>query len=77
MVKFGERVDRRTLTINERVLLHIYERSTTKAAIEAPFPLTQQGIARALRMRVNHVSRAVKALQAQNCVTEASARGPR
>ena len=74
MVKFGDRVDRRTLTINERVLLHIYERSTTKAAIEAPFPLTQQGIARALRMRVNHVSRAVKALQGQNCVTEASAR---
>ena len=74
MVKFGERVDRRTLSINERVLLHIYERSTTRGAIEAPFPLTQQGIARALRMRVNHVSRAVKALQSQNCVTEGTAR---
>ena len=74
MVKFGERVDRHTLSINERVLLHIHERSTSRAALEAPFPLTQQGIARALRMRVNHVSRAVKALQSQNCVTEGIAR---
>ena len=74
MVKFGERVDRHTLTINERVLLHIHERSTARGVLEAPFPLTQQGIARALGMRVNHVSRAVKALQAQNCVTEQTAR---
>lgn len=74
MVKLGERVDRRTLRINERVLLHIFERSTAKASTEAPFPLTQQGIAQALRMRVNHISRAVKALEAQNCVTEATAR---
>jgi hypothetical protein len=74
MVKFGERVDRHTLTINERVLLHIYERSTVRGVLEAPFPLTQQGIARALGMRVNHVSRAVKALQTQNFVTEQTAR---
>ena len=74
MVKFSEKVDRHTLTINERVLLHIYERSTTRGVIEAPFPLTQQGIARALGMRVNHVSRAVKSLQSQNCVTEQTAR---
>lgn len=74
MVKFGEKVDRHTLTINERVLLHIYERSTTRGILEAPFPLTQQGIARALGMRVNHVSRAVKTLQSQSCVTEQTAR---
>ncbi len=74
MVKFGEKVDRHTLTINERVLLHVYERSTTRGVLEAPFPLTQQGIARALGMRVNHVSRAVKTLQGQGCVTEQTAR---
>ncbi len=74
MVKFSEKVDRHTLTINERVLLHVYERSTTRGVLEAPFPLTQQGIARALGMRVNHVSRAVKSLQTQSCVTEQTAR---
>jgi DNA-binding MarR family transcriptional regulator len=74
MVKFSEKVDRHTLTINERVLLHVYERSTTRGVLEMPFPLTQQGIARALGMRVNHVSRAVKSLQKQNCVTEQTAR---
>jgi DNA-binding MarR family transcriptional regulator/energy-coupling factor transporter ATP-binding protein EcfA2 len=74
MIRLAERVDRRTLTVNERALLHIFERSANKDLADAPFALTQQGIARALRIRVNHVSRAVKTLEAQHCLTEAIAR---
>jgi len=74
MIRFSERVDQRTLTVNERTLLHLYERSVNKDLADAPFALTQQGIARALRIRVNHVSRAVKTLEEQKCLTETTAR---
>ncbi len=69
----GERVDRHTVTVNERLLLHLLECFANRDVMDAPFALTQEGIARALGIRVNHVSRAVKALQSQRCVTESTA----
>lgn len=74
MVKTGNRLDRHTLTINERILLHLREGTSLRNAMDAPSALTQQGIAGALGMRVNHVSRAVKALKGEGCVTESVAR---
>jgi hypothetical protein len=73
MIRPAERVDRRTLTVNERLLLHLLECSANRDVMEAPFSLTQEGIAQALAIRVNHVSRAVKGLQAQRLVTESTA----
>ena len=73
MIRPAQRVDRRTLTVNERLLLHLLECSANRDVMDAPFALTQEGIARALGIRVNHVSRAVKALQGQRAVTEATA----
>ena len=59
--------------MNERLLLHLLESSANRDVVDAPFALTQEGIAQALGIRVNHVSRSVKALQAQRCVTESTA----
>ena len=73
MIRPAQRVDRRTLTVNERLLLHLLECSANRDVMDAPFALTQEGIARALGIRVNHVSRAVKGLQGQRAVTESSA----
>jgi len=73
MIRPAERVDRHTVTVNERLLLHLLECSSNRDVMDAPFALTQEGIARALGIRVNHVSRAVKALQEQRCVTESTA----
>ncbi|TLZ53390.1 MAG: hypothetical protein E6K18_00345 [Methanobacteriota archaeon] len=61
MVKAGEDLGPDTLTVNERVLLHLRESGTARDAVDA-FPLTQPGIADTLGIRVNHVSRAVKHL---------------
>ncbi len=73
MIRPGERLDRHTVTVNERLLLHLWECSSNREVMDAPFALTQEGIAQALGIRVNHVSRAVKALQEQRCVTESTA----
>jgi len=73
MIRPAQRVDRRTLTVNERLLLHLLECSANRDVMDAPFALTQEGIARALGIRVNHVSRAVKGLQGQRAVTESTA----
>src|SRR5205809_766889 len=73
MIRSGEAMDRHTVTVNERLLLHLWECSSNREVMDAPFALTQEGIARALGIRVNHVSRAVKALQEQRCVTESTA----
>ncbi|TLZ55291.1 MAG: hypothetical protein E6K17_05905 [Methanobacteriota archaeon] len=73
MIRPAERVERGTLTVNERLLLHLLECSANRDVMDAPFALTQEGIAQALGIRVNHVSRAVKALQSQRCVTESTA----
>ncbi len=73
MIRPEERVDRHSVTVNERLLLHLLECSSNRDVMDAPFALTQEGIAQALGIRVNHVSRAVKALQEQRCVTESTA----
>src|SRR5436190_11772979 len=73
MIRSGEAMDRHTVTVNERLLLHLWECSSNRDVMDAPFALTQEGIAQALGIRVNHVSRAVKALQEQRCVTESTA----
>ena len=74
MIRLGEHVGRGTLTVNQRTLLHLFERSSNKNLADAASGITQQGIARALRIHVNHVSRAVKTLEQQNCLSEATAR---
>ena len=60
-----------TLTVNERVLLHLRESARDAAD---PYPLTQPGIAETLGIRVNHVSRAVKQLIRQRLVSEGVSR---
>ena len=74
MIRLGEHVGRGTLTVNQRALLHLFERTANKDIADAAFPLTQEGIARALRIRVNHVSRAMRTLEGQNCLSESTAR---
>ena len=53
MISTAQRVDRRTLTVNERLLLHLLECSANRDVMDAPFALTQEGIARALGIRVS------------------------
>jgi len=72
MVKTGEGLTPDTLTVNERVLLHLREGGAAQA-VDA-YPLTQPGIAGGLGIRVNHVSRAVKQLIRQRLVAESVAR---
>jgi DNA-binding MarR family transcriptional regulator len=74
MAKEGSRLDKRLFTVNERVLLHLKESGSTGHSLDLPAPMTQDGIADALDIRVNHVSRAVKGLQKQGCVREAVSR---
>lgn len=73
MVKAGEILDREALTVNERVLLHLRESGGGHDLPDA-YPLTQPGIAEAVGIRVNHVSRAVKQLIREGLVHEESAR---
>ena len=68
------RLDKRLFTVNERVLLHLKESGSAGQSIDLPAPITQEGIAEALGILVNHVSRAVKTLQAQGLIREATAR---
>jgi len=72
-MKAGEALGPDTLTVNERVLLHLRESGAGRETVDA-YPLTQPGIADMLGIRVNHVSRAVKQLIAQRLVTEGIAR---
>ncbi len=74
MVRDGQRLDKRLFTVNERILLHLKESGSASQSIDLPAPMTQEGIANALEIRVNHVSRAVKGLQKQGCIREATAR---
>lgn len=73
MVKPGEALQGDTLTVNERVLLHLRESGSARDPVDAS-PLTQPGIAEALGIRVNHVSRAVKQLMEQRLVGEGTTR---
>ncbi|HEV8594365.1 MAG TPA: hypothetical protein VGR51_02435 [Thermoplasmata archaeon] len=73
MVKPGEGLQPDSLTVNERVLLHLRDSGSSRDSIDAA-PLTQPGIAEALGIRVNHVSRAVKQLTKQRLVGEGMTR---
>lgn len=68
-MKAGDALGPDTLTVNERVLLHLRESGAARESVDA-YPLTQPGIADTLGIRVNHVSRAVKQLIAQRLVAE-------
>ncbi len=74
MPKEEKRLDKRSFTVNERILLHLKESGSASHELGQPALITQEGIATALGIRVNHVSRAVKTLQKQNCVREATSR---
>ncbi len=74
MPKEEKRLDKHSFTVNERILLHLKESGSASHELGQPALITQEGIATALGIRVNHVSRAVKALQKQNCVREAMSR---
>jgi len=74
MPKDPPRLDKRLFTVNERILLHLKESGSTGHSLDLPAPMTQDGIAAALGIRVNHVSRAVKALQKRGCLREATSR---
>jgi len=73
MVKAGEGLLPDTLTVNERVLLHLRESGASRDSVDAA-AVTQPGIAHALGIRVNHVSRAVKQLMQQRLVAESTTR---
>jgi len=74
MPKDPPRLDKRLFTVNERILLHLKESGSASHSLDLPAPMTQEGIASALGIRVNHVSRAVKALQKRGCLREATSR---
>jgi len=74
MVKSGDRLDRKTLTSKEKILIHVKESLPLRDPLDAPFALTQQGIAEAVGMRSSHVSRAVKALKKDGYLSEIPAR---
>jgi len=74
MVKRGDRLTDKTLTANERILIHLRESSPLRDVMDAPYALTQHGISESVGMRVNHVSRAVKALAKEKYVEETTGR---
>jgi DNA-binding MarR family transcriptional regulator len=74
MVKRGERLTDKTLTANEKILVHMKESSALRDLMDAPYALTQHGISDSVGMRVNHVSRAMKALSRDGYVEESSGR---
>ena len=72
-MKAGEGLGPDTLTVNERVLLHLRESGVARDSTDA-YLVTQPGIAEALGIRVNHVSRAVKQLIRERLISEGIAR---
>lgn len=74
MLKRGGMLTNRTLTANERILIHLKESSPLRDAMDAPYTLTQHGISESVGMRVNHVSRAMKTLAKENFVEETTGR---
>lgn len=59
--------------MNERILLHLAE-AGFRGGPEAPLESSQQGLAKALRLRVSHTSRALKALIRDGLVAELTGR---
>ncbi|MFQ5837886.1 MAG: tetratricopeptide repeat protein [Thermoplasmata archaeon] len=60
----------RDLTVRERILLHLFDYNRYADAYEAPLEVTQEGIARAVGIRVHHVSQYVKPLISEELVQE-------
>lgn len=74
MVKRGGRLADRTITINEKVLIHLKESPPLRDVMDAPFALTQHGISDSVGIRINHVSRAMRTLTKEGYVEEVSGR---
>ncbi len=74
MVKRGEKLTDKTLTANEKILIHMKESSPLRDLMDAPYALTQHGISDSVGMRVNHVSRAMKTLSKDGYVEESTGR---
>ncbi|UCE38289.1 MAG: hypothetical protein JSW00_03365 [Thermoplasmata archaeon] len=58
------------LTVNEKILLHLLENLKSKNKREAPFEITQKGIADGVNIRWNHVPRAMAQLKKMGYVSE-------
>jgi DNA-binding MarR family transcriptional regulator len=58
------------LTINDRILLHLLDYLQSKNKREAPFSITQKGIAEGVGIRWNHVPRAMGKLKKMGYVSE-------
>ncbi|MFQ5909458.1 MAG: hypothetical protein ACE5IJ_01905 [Thermoplasmata archaeon] len=74
MVKRGEWLTGNALTAKEKILLHLWETPQPRDLLDVPFGLTQEGIAMATGIRVNHVSRAISQLKKEELVTETMGR---
>ena len=64
----GGRLALRDLTVKERILLHLFDYNRFSEDYEAPEEVTQRGIAKAVGIRVRHVSQYVKPLIAEDFV---------
>jgi DNA-binding MarR family transcriptional regulator len=58
------------LTINDRILLHLLDNVQSKNKREAPYSITQKGIAEGVKIRWNHVPRAVGRLKKMGYLSE-------
>ena len=66
---------RRPLTVNERILLHLAD-AGYQGGPNAPFEVSQHGLAEALHLRLSHTSRALKALIGDGLIVELVGRVP-
>ncbi|MFQ6107328.1 MAG: helix-turn-helix domain-containing protein [Thermoplasmata archaeon] len=74
MVKRGEWLTRYALTAKERIVLHLREVPQPRDLLDVSIGLTQEGIAEATGIRVNHVSRAIAQLKEEGLVAEGKGR---
>lgn len=74
MVKRGDWLTRKALTAKEKIMLHLRETPQPRELLDVPFGLTQEGIATATGIRVNHVSRSVSQLKKEDLITESIGR---
>jgi DNA-binding MarR family transcriptional regulator len=58
------------LTINDRILLHLLDNSSSRLEREAPLSITQKGIAEGVGIRWNHVPRAMMKLKKMGYVQD-------
>ena len=61
------------LTVNEKILIHLSDFISFRDEFNVPLDVTQDGIAEALGIRLNHVPRAVKSLLATGKISERTA----